>query len=105
MNGSEVRTGEHRCCREATIVGRFPIRGFEQMDQKLGQESMSVVERWQLWGVLILQLQLLNLNLASYMFEIYPLSYRFVLHMTLIHFTCCRSYCLWLLTKLFNKTS
>ena len=70
MNGSEVRTGEHGCCREVTIVGRFPIRGFEQMDQKLGQESMTVVERWQLWGVLILQLQPLNLNLTSYMFEI-----------------------------------
>ena len=45
-----LRTKFSGRCREVAVMGRFSIRGFECMGQKLGQENMAVKERWPLWG-------------------------------------------------------
>ena len=36
--------------REVAVMGRFSTREFERMEQKSGQENMTVEERWPLWG-------------------------------------------------------
>ena len=40
-----LRTEFSGRCEEVAIIGRFSIRGFEWMDQKLGQENIAVEER------------------------------------------------------------
>lgn len=38
INDGTIKPGH---CKEVAIMGRFLLREFEQMDQKLGQESIA----------------------------------------------------------------